>query len=51
MGKVIKSIVLLIITTLSIIGCSSNSPYGDPDAQRERSKDAQDEMRRDTSRY
>jgi len=40
---------------LAITACSSSSaardPYNDADSQRERSGGAQDEMRRDTSKY
>ena len=50
MNNILKTGFILILTVLSLAACSS-SPYGDPDAQRDRSKDAQDEMRRDTSRY
>ena len=46
----IKNTLLVIFMTSVITACSS-SPYNDPDSQRERSRDAQDEMRRDTSRY
>jgi hypothetical protein len=50
MTKAIRSALLLVFTAVTLVACSSN-PYNDPDSQRERSKDAQDEMRRDTSRY
>ena len=50
MTKAIRSALLLFFTMITLVACSSN-PYNDPDSQRERSKDAQDEMRRDTSRY
>ena len=50
--KTIKMLFALMFITTGLAACSStSSPYGDPDAQRDRSKDAQDEMRRDTSRY
>ena len=52
MIKAVKTILLLIFIATGISACAgSSSPYGDPDGQRDRSKDAQDEMRRDTSRY
>lgn len=41
----------LTLLTASLSACGTHNPYGDPDSQRERSKDAQGEMRRDTSRY
>ncbi|MDH5611512.1 MAG: hypothetical protein OEY66_03515 [Gammaproteobacteria bacterium] len=44
----LKTGFLLIVTVLTLLACSGNSLYGDPDAQRDRSKQAQDEMRRDT---
>jgi len=47
MINTIKTGFLLILTVLTLVACAS-SPYGDPDAQRDRSKEAQDEMRRDT---
>ena len=47
MINTLKTGFMLIITLLTLVACSSN-PYSDPDSQRERSKGAQDEMRRDT---
>jgi uncharacterized protein YcfL len=47
MNNIIKTGFMLILTVLTLIACSSN-PYGNPDSQRDRSKSAQDEMRRDT---
>jgi len=52
MAKSINIILLLFVTMLSLGACSNNhSPYNDPDGQRERSKDAQRELGRDSSRY
>ena len=48
MINTLKTGFMLILTVLTLVACSSHSPYGDPDAQRDRSKGAQDEMRRDT---
>ncbi|MDH5712164.1 MAG: hypothetical protein OEZ15_10960 [Gammaproteobacteria bacterium] len=47
MINTLKTGFLLLLTVLTLIACAG-SPYADPDAQRSRSKDAQDEMRRDT---
>ncbi|MDH5473395.1 MAG: hypothetical protein OEY87_05200 [Gammaproteobacteria bacterium] len=46
MNRFLKTgfIVILAMLTLS---CSNLNPYSDPDSQRERAKQAQDEMRRD----
>ena len=41
---------MLILAVLTLSCSSHNSPYNDPDSQRERAKEAQDEMRRDMSR-
>ena len=41
---------LLLLLTLLMSSCAGHSPYNDPDAQRERAKEAQEEMRRDMSR-
>lgn len=49
MNKLFVTGFILIFTVSGLVACSSN-PYGDPGAQRERSKQAQGEMRRDTSR-
>ncbi|MCW8924466.1 MAG: hypothetical protein OQK69_12720 [Gammaproteobacteria bacterium] len=49
MNKLLTTGFMLILVAL-MSSCSSQTTYGDPDAQRERSKQAQDEMRRDTSR-
>jgi len=46
----IKNTILLVFVALTLAACSHN-PYNDPGAQRDRSKGAQDEMRRDTSKY
>jgi hypothetical protein len=51
MTAVIKKSAFLVLAALTLVACAGTSPYNDPDSQRERSKDAQDEMRRDTSRY
>ncbi|MDH5611500.1 MAG: hypothetical protein OEY66_03455 [Gammaproteobacteria bacterium] len=48
MDNTLKTAFLLMLTVLTLVACSSFNPYGDPDAQRDRSIDAQDEMRRDT---
>ena len=45
MNKLLKSGFILILVVL-MSSCSSYSPYNDPDGQRERSKQAQDEMSR-----
>ena len=52
MRPAVKTNIILILTALLLAACSSapHNPYGDPDSQRERSKQAQDEMSRDTSR-
>ena len=44
----LKTGFMLILTVLTLVACTSTNPYGDPDSQRDRSKGAQDEMRRDT---
>ena len=44
----LKTGFMLILTVLILASCTSPNPYGDPGAQRDRSKEAQDEMRRDT---
>ena len=49
MKRVLTSALVLVFTVLTLTACSSN-PYGDPDGQRDRSKGAQDEMRRDTAK-
>ena len=51
MISTIRNILALTLVALALAACASHNPYGDPDAQRDRSKDAQDEIRRDTSRY
>jgi hypothetical protein len=52
MNLIIKTILTLLLASFALAACSSTpSPYNSPDDQRSRSKDAQDEMRRDTSRY
>jgi type IV pilus biogenesis protein CpaD/CtpE len=47
----IRKAVLLVVAALTLAACASHNPYNDPGAQRDRSKGAQDEMRRDTSKY
>lgn len=49
MNKYLKTGFMLLLTAL-LAACATHSPYNSPDSQRERSKDAQDEMRRDTSK-
>lgn len=46
MKPVITLFSLLLVSIMSVAGCSNHNPYGDPDSQRDRSKDAQDEMSR-----
>lgn len=55
MNTIIKSIIIVLLTALSIAACSSSpeqkrDPYNDADSQRSRAGQAQDEMSRDTSR-
>ena len=55
MKSVIKTTIVLLLTAMAITACSSdpvvqNDPYNDADSQRSRSKQAQDEMSRDTSK-
>lgn len=50
MNKLLKTGFMLMLTALMLTACESYSPYGDAGSQRDRSKDAQDEMRRDTSK-
>ena len=45
MNNILKIGFMLILTMLTLVACSSNNPYADPDSQRERSRSAQDEMR------
>jgi len=45
--NIFKTGFLLMLTLLTLVACSNN-PYSNPDSQRDRSKGAQDEMRRDT---
>ena len=47
MINTLKTGFMLILTVLTLVACSGHT-YNDPDAQRDRSKGAQDEMRRDT---
>jgi len=48
----IRKAILLVLAALTLAACAHHrDPYNDPGAQRERSQGAQDEMRRDTSRY
>ena len=56
MKPVVKMNILLLLAAIVITGCASdpapaNDPYNDADSQRSRSDKAQDEMRRDSSRY
>lgn len=56
MRAFLKTSTLILLAALAISGCASdpapaNDPYNDADSQRSRSGSAQDEMRRDTSRY
>ena len=48
MNKYLKTGFMLLLTAL-LAACSTNNPYNSPDSQRDRSKDAQDEMRKDKS--
>lgn len=48
MNNTFKTSFLLMLTVLTLVACSSNNPYANPDSQRDRSQAAQDEMRRDT---
>ncbi len=55
MKTIINLIIVIMLTALSITGCSSSpAPYNDPynpaDSQRDRSKQAQHEMSTETSR-
>ena len=55
MKPVIKTTIVLFLTTLFLAGCSSDpvpqdDPYNDADSQRSRAKQTQDELSRDTSR-
>ena len=47
----IRKAILLVLAALTLAACAGHNPYNDPGAQRDRSQGAQDEMRRDTSRY
>ena len=47
MNRFLKTGLLLILAVLSI-SCSSSSIYNDPDSQRERAKEAQGELSRET---
>lgn len=49
MKSLIKTNIVLLLTALSVVACSSN-PYNDADSQRERAKQTQDELSRDTSK-
>lgn len=47
--------IVLLLTALTIAGCATapetkRDPYSDADSQRERSKQAQDELTRDTAK-
>lgn len=48
MKKFLTTGLMLILAVLTL-SCSGHNPYNDPDSQRERAKQAQDELRRDTS--
>ena len=55
MNLVVKSNIVLLLTALSIAGCSSDpipqeDPYNDADSQRSRAKQTQDELSRETPR-
>jgi hypothetical protein len=50
MKNILKTGFMILLTMLTLTACSGSSPYGDADSQRERSKEAQDEMKRETSR-
>ena len=55
MNTIIKPTIIVLLSTLSIMACSSGpepkrDPYNDADSQRSRAGQAQDEMSRDTSR-
>lgn len=47
----IRNVLALLLVTIALSACGTSNPYDDADAQRERSRDAQDELRRDSSRY
>jgi len=51
MNRILKTGLMLMLTVLTL-SCASpgHNPYGDPDAQRDRAKQAQDELHRDTSK-
>ena len=53
MNTIIKSCIILLITSLSVIACSSDpvpkhDPYNDADSQRSRASQSQGELSRDT---
>ena len=48
MNNTLRTGFMLLLTALTLVACAGYSPYGDPDSQRDRSTDAQDEMRKDT---
>ncbi len=55
MNPVVKTKTLLLLTALTIAGCTStpvpqNDPYNDADSQRSRAKQTQDELSSETSR-
>ena len=55
MNPVVKTMILLLLTALTIVGCAStpvpqNDPYNDADSQRSRAKQTQDELTSETSR-
>lgn len=55
MNVVAKSMITLLLTAFSIVGCSSSpelqkDPYNSADEQRSRAQQAQDELSSETSR-
>jgi len=53
MNRILKTGLMLLLTMLTL-ACASqgpaHNPYGDPDAQRDRARQAQDELHKDTSK-
>lgn len=55
MNTIVKSSLVVLLTALSVIGCSGDTvikddPYNQDDSQRSRAKQAQDELSRDTAK-
>jgi len=55
MNLIIKTYIVILLTTLSMAGCSSSQKYQDnqtnsPQSQRSNAKQAQDELSSETSR-